>query len=72
MYHDSNSPENYVSEWYSKKKYMASYKHILQPVRGEIFWPKNLLKSRSNLRGLKGKERKIRMSPQFFLESTQR
>ncbi|KAL4335326.1 hypothetical protein GQ457_07G003320 [Hibiscus cannabinus] len=42
MFHDSKSPEDYVSEWYKKEKYMATYKHILQPVRGKKFWPKGL------------------------------
>ncbi|KAL4317957.1 hypothetical protein GQ457_18G005760 [Hibiscus cannabinus] len=42
MYHDSKKPEAYVSEWYSKEKYLASYNHFLQPVRGKKFWPKGL------------------------------
>ncbi|KAL4296155.1 hypothetical protein GQ457_12G015250 [Hibiscus cannabinus] len=42
MFHDSKSPEDYASEWYNKEKYMATYKHVLQPVRGEKFWPKGL------------------------------
>ncbi|KAK8649115.1 hypothetical protein V6N13_129851 [Hibiscus sabdariffa] len=42
MFHDSKSPEDYVSEWYNKEKYMTSYKHVLQPVRGKKFWPKGL------------------------------
>ncbi|KAL4367700.1 hypothetical protein GQ457_05G026960 [Hibiscus cannabinus] len=35
-------PETYISEWYSKDKYLASYNHILQPVRGKKFWSKGL------------------------------
>ncbi|KAL4291477.1 hypothetical protein GQ457_14G016360 [Hibiscus cannabinus] len=42
MFHDSKSPEDYVSEWYKKEKYMATYKHVLQPVRRKKFWPKGL------------------------------
>ncbi|KAL4342120.1 hypothetical protein GQ457_08G026870 [Hibiscus cannabinus] len=42
IFHDSKSLENYVSEWYKKEKYMATYKHVLQPVRGKKFWPKGL------------------------------
>ncbi|KAK8549131.1 hypothetical protein V6N12_062029 [Hibiscus sabdariffa] len=42
MYHDSKKPETYISEWYSKDKYLASYNHILQPVRGKKFWSKGL------------------------------
>ncbi|KAK8578010.1 hypothetical protein V6N13_076682 [Hibiscus sabdariffa] len=42
MFHDSKSPEDYVLEWYSKEKYMESYKHVLQPMRGKKFWPKGL------------------------------
>ncbi|KAK9044270.1 hypothetical protein V6N11_072583 [Hibiscus sabdariffa] len=42
MYHDSKKSETYISEWYSKDKYLASYNHILQPVRGKKFWSKGL------------------------------
>ncbi|KAK8595338.1 hypothetical protein V6N13_016713 [Hibiscus sabdariffa] len=42
MYHDSKKPEAYASEWYSKEKYLASYNHFLQPVRGKKFWLKGL------------------------------
>ncbi|GMI82670.1 hypothetical protein HRI_001936300 [Hibiscus trionum] len=42
MYHDSKEPEAYISEWYSKEKYLSSYNHILQPVRGKKFWSKEL------------------------------
>ncbi|KAK8713009.1 hypothetical protein V6N13_148237 [Hibiscus sabdariffa] len=31
MYQENKRPENYVSNWYSKEKYLAAYNHILQP-----------------------------------------
>ncbi|KAK8608840.1 hypothetical protein V6N13_024252 [Hibiscus sabdariffa] len=40
MYQENKRPEDYVSNWYSKKKYLAAYNHVLQPIRGKIFWPK--------------------------------
>ncbi|KAK8657848.1 hypothetical protein V6N13_036067 [Hibiscus sabdariffa] len=40
MYQENKRPEDYVSNWYSKEKYLAAYNHVLQPVRGKIFWPK--------------------------------
>ncbi|KAK8623433.1 hypothetical protein V6N13_118318 [Hibiscus sabdariffa] len=42
MYHDSKKLEAYVTKWYNKEKYLASYNHFLQPVRGKKFWPKGL------------------------------
>ncbi|KAK8660202.1 hypothetical protein V6N13_051136 [Hibiscus sabdariffa] len=39
-YEENKRPEDYVSNWYSKEKYLAAYNHVLQPVRGKIFWPK--------------------------------
>ncbi|KAK8640328.1 hypothetical protein V6N13_008084 [Hibiscus sabdariffa] len=33
-------PQTYISNWYTKEIYDASYSHVLQPVRGKILWPK--------------------------------
>ncbi|KAL4378422.1 hypothetical protein GQ457_02G034530 [Hibiscus cannabinus] len=40
MYHESKEPQTFISEWYTKERYLASYKHVLQPIRGKNFWPK--------------------------------
>ncbi|PPE01898.1 hypothetical protein GOBAR_DD01038 [Gossypium barbadense] len=39
MYHDEKNPEAYVSPWYNKEKYVATYSQVLRPVGGE-FWLK--------------------------------
>ncbi|KAL4296976.1 hypothetical protein GQ457_12G027890 [Hibiscus cannabinus] len=31
MYQENKRPEDYVSNWYSKEKYLAAYNHVLQP-----------------------------------------
>ncbi|KAK8661724.1 hypothetical protein V6N13_091320 [Hibiscus sabdariffa] len=40
MYHDSKEPQTFISEWYTKERYLVSYKHVLQPVKGKKFWLK--------------------------------
>ncbi|KAK8548850.1 hypothetical protein V6N13_054381 [Hibiscus sabdariffa] len=40
MHHESKDPHTYISNWYTKEIYDASYNHVLQPVRGKIFWSK--------------------------------
>ncbi|KAK8650501.1 hypothetical protein V6N13_140137 [Hibiscus sabdariffa] len=37
MHHDSKDPQTYISNWYTKEIYDASYNHVLQPVGGKIF-----------------------------------
>ncbi|KAK8681228.1 hypothetical protein V6N13_053635 [Hibiscus sabdariffa] len=31
MYQENKRPEDYVSNWYNKEKYLAAYNHVLQP-----------------------------------------
>ncbi|KAK8605182.1 hypothetical protein V6N13_082634 [Hibiscus sabdariffa] len=42
IFHESKSPKDYVSEWYRKEKYMASYKTCSSTYEGKKFWPKGL------------------------------
>ncbi|XVF14500.1 hypothetical protein REPUB_Repub09cG0065800 [Reevesia pubescens] len=41
MFHDKKNPEDYVSGWYLKDKYLEAYKYPLQTLRGKRFWPKD-------------------------------
>ncbi|XVE98327.1 hypothetical protein REPUB_Repub03eG0096600 [Reevesia pubescens] len=41
MFHDKKNPEDYLSSWYLKDKYLEAYKYPLQTLRGKKFWPKD-------------------------------
>ncbi|KAH7844045.1 hypothetical protein Vadar_023666 [Vaccinium darrowii] len=38
---EGRQPEDYVSDWYSKKTFLTSYKHILHPMNGQDMWEKS-------------------------------
>ncbi|KAH7855476.1 hypothetical protein Vadar_025319 [Vaccinium darrowii] len=40
-------PEDYVSDWYSKHTFLASYNHILHPMNGQDMW-ENVVSHQSN------------------------
>ncbi|KAH7850675.1 hypothetical protein Vadar_001395 [Vaccinium darrowii] len=37
---NGGQPEDYVSEWYHKHSFMASYEHIMHPMNGSEMWEK--------------------------------
>ena len=36
---NNESPEHYISHWYTKSTYMKAYSHSIQPVPGKMHWP---------------------------------
>ncbi|CAH9133824.1 unnamed protein product, partial [Cuscuta epithymum] len=35
-----DQPEDYVDRWYSKELYQKTYSYTLQPINGELLWPR--------------------------------
>ncbi|XP_031101839.1 uncharacterized protein LOC116005739 [Ipomoea triloba] len=40
IFHKGHQPEDYIHECYSKGLYLKTYEHVIQPLNGEIFWPR--------------------------------
>ncbi|XP_019157212.1 PREDICTED: uncharacterized protein LOC109153808 [Ipomoea nil] len=40
IFDTGRDPEEYIDSCYSKESYLRTYAHTLQPMNGELFWPK--------------------------------
>lgn len=40
IFHKGHQREEYIHECYSKELYLKTYEHVIQPLNGEIFWPR--------------------------------